>query len=115
MNKQIEDVLNSNNKRDIKALFYFDRNTDVEFIRRKFIIWSRYFFPQFFSSKDAPFHEDMDIRIISIYKNGDSFLNIAFRNSAKTTRTKLFIAFAIANDGDHFRKYFKIVSKDFHN
>ena len=35
-----------------------------------------------------------------------------FRNGAKTTRTKLFIGFVLANDKDHLRKYIKILTKD---
>jgi len=115
MNKAILKILNSGNNPQIKALFSFDRETDSELIRKKFLYWSRYFFPQFFPNKDAQFHKTMDSGNIGVYKNSDSFLDIAFRNSAKTTRTKLFIAFAIANDEGHYRKYFKVLSKDLSN
>lgn len=41
-----------------------------------------------------------------------SFVDIAFRGGAKTARTKLFVAFAIANDIGHHRKYLKVLSED---
>lgn len=43
------------------------------------------------------------------------FVDIAFRGAAKTTRTKLFVAFAVANDLEHIRKYVKILSADGNN
>jgi len=97
-----------------KALFSFTDNPDEE-IRVKFNLWARFFFPRFFSSKDAPFHKEIDLGNIGVYRRGESFLNIAFRGSAKTTRTKLFIAFAIANDLSHYRRYFKVLSKELSN
>ena len=98
-----------------RAFFTFDRQTPPEEIRIKFVYWSRFFFPKFFSSPDALFHKDIDEGNIGVYLNGGQFLDIAFRGSAKTTRTKLFVAFCIANDQSHYRKYFKVNSKDIGN
>lgn len=88
---------------------------DTELIRQKFGYWSRWFLPQFFQNEDAPDHKEQDTRIINIYKLGGSFLNIAYRGEAKTNRGKLLRAFFIANDEEHYRKYFKILSKDLGN
>lgn len=44
-----------------------------------------------------------------------AFVNIIFRGGAKTTRTKLFLAYAISNDIEHSRKYIKILTKDISN
>ncbi len=116
MNKEILDILDKGSRSQIKALFLFIRETEADLIRKKFLIWSRYFFPQFFPHQDALFHLQMDRGNIGIYLNQQySFLNIAFRGSSKTTRTKLFIAFCIANDEEHYRKYFKVLSKDIGN
>lgn len=120
MNDTIKKILAEGKKSQIKALFLFGRQTSDEMIRTKFKLWSRYFFPKFFESKDAMFHEAIDRGNIGVYTGrtptGErSFLNIAFRGSAKTTRTKLFIAFCIANDTDHYRRYFKVLSKDLGN
>lgn len=114
MNK-IYEILDSGNKTQIKALFLFNSETSPELIRQKFLYWSRYFFPQYFKSNDAPFHKLIDEGNINAYLKPSQFLNIAFRGSAKTTRTKLFIAFAIANDEGHYRRYFKVNSKDIGN
>jgi len=115
MNQKVLDILNSGNPTAIRALFVFDKETDIDLIVKKFNIWSRYYFSQFFESKDAPFHKDIDLGNMGVYKNGGSFLNSAFRGSAKTTRIQLFIAFAIANDDGHYRKYIKILSKELSN
>lgn len=115
MNKAVLDILNNGSKSQIKALFVFDRQTEAELIRQKFLYWSRYFFPKFFSSPDASFHQKIDEGNIGVYKNGGSFLDVAYRDSAKTTRTKLFIGFVVVNDEDHYRKYIKVLSKDLSN
>ena len=120
MNQKVLNILNSNSPGEIKALFLFNKDDEAEIIRKKFLYWSRWFFPQFFDSADAPFHKTIDFGNIGIYVNKtptkeNSFLDIAYRNAAKTTRTKLFIAFAIANDEGHYRKYFKVLSKEFSN
>lgn len=82
----------------------------------KFNIWGRHFFPKFYKVSDAPFHRDIDLGNIRVYRGEQGeFLDIAFRGAAKTTRTKLFVAFAIANDEDHLRRYFKVLSADVHN
>ena len=111
----ILDVLNGENEAKIKAVFLFNKDDDIDLVRKKFLYWTRYFFLQFFENPDAPFHKEIDKKNIGVYLNGGSFLNIGFRNSAKTTRTKLFTAFAIANDESKHRKYIKVLSKDLKN
>jgi len=115
LNKTILETLNSGLMSQIRILFSFNQDNDIELIRKKFFYWSRYFFPNYFESKDADFHRKIDEGNIGVYLNGDSFLDIIFRGGSKTTRTKLFIAFAIANDESHYRKYFKTLSKDSKN
>jgi hypothetical protein len=108
-------ILKRENPKEIRLLFAFTREDETEIIRQKFYYWSRFFFPQFFQSDDAPFHKTMDEKNIEVYKNGGSFLNIAYRGAAKTTRNRLFKAFVIANDESHYRKYFKVLSKELSN
>ena len=119
MNKAVLKILEKGTLKQKKALFLFDRKTDREMIRTKFLYWSKWFLPSYFREKtgeyvkDAPFHKRMDEENINVYVGRrPSFLNIASRDFAKTTRTKLFIAFVVANDEFHFRKYFKVLSKD---
>jgi hypothetical protein len=98
----------------IKPLFTFDIIKDSdEKILLKFSLWARNYFPRYFSSKDAQFHKEIDQNNLATYK-GDiaSFVDIAFRGAAKTARTKLFIAFCISNDLNHYRRYIKVLSAD---
>lgn len=115
MNQKILKILNEGTASQIKALFLFNKEDEDETIYKKFLIWSRWFFPQYFPSKDALFHKKMDYGNIGVYKSGGSFLDIGFRGCSKTTRTKLFVAFCIANDEGHYRKYFKVLSKELDN
>ena len=112
----VEEILEKGNKQEVRALFSFDDTDTIEDIYIKFNLWSRWFFPKYFDTDDAPFHEEMDRRRIRIYLGLDpTFLNAAFRGSAKTTKAKLFRAFVIANDELRRRKYFRILSKDLGN
>lgn len=112
-NKTIQQILNDGVKEELFALFTFTRAESVEAIVLKFNLWGRYFFPKYFSSPDAEFHKEIDTFNTKLFR-GDikSFTDIAFRGAAKTTRTKLFYAFWIANEKTRFRKYLKILSKD---
>ena len=113
---KIQKILLGTDKKLKKALFLFGKNNSDKEIIFKFGLWSRYFFPQYFTSKDAWFHKEMDLYNLQAYKGElTSFVNISFRGSAKTVRTKLFIAFCIANDEDTTRKYIKVLSADIDN
>lgn len=99
-----------------RALFEFDRGTKPDEVVKKFRIWSRWLFPKYFPSKDAPHHAEADLRRARVYLGLDTvFLNIAYRGDAKTTRAKLFRAFVICNDRSHFRQYMRVLSKDLSN
>lgn len=113
---KIQEILAKGNKAEVRALFAFNTsNTEAE-VLLKFNLWSRWFFYQYFKAKDAPFHKDLDGNNLKAYRGViRSFTNIIFRGGAKTTRTKLFLAFAISNDRDHSRKYIKILTKDIAN
>ena len=114
--KKVLKILEEGNIDKVRTLFSFDVTTENEIIRKQFGVWVRYFYPKFYSSKDAPFHKDMDTAEIRLYKGGLKYLiNAIFRGGAKTTRKKLFLAFCIANDRGHFRKFLKVLSKDIKN
>ena len=116
MTKAIQDILDNGSAAQVRALFEFTKETPPEFVLKKFRIWSRYFFPKYFESPDAPHHADGDSHRIRVYLGRDpAFLNIAYRGDAKTTRAKLFRAFAIANDASHSRRYMRVLSKDIGN
>ncbi len=79
----------------------------------KFQLFARHFFPKYFSSEDADFHPQIDLNNLKVYRGElEQFVDGAFKGAAKTSRTKLFIAFVVAADQDHFRKYFRILSAD---
>lgn len=65
---------------------------------------------------DAPFHREMDLNTIRVYRGTQRvFLDADFRGAAKTTRKKLFLGFVLGNDLDHYRRYIKVLSEDIKN
>jgi hypothetical protein len=109
----VEEIMMSDDKEAHLALFRFTVQDDDELILNKFKLWGKTFFPKYFKGKDASFHEAIDLGNLHAYKAIiKTFTDIAFRNAAKTTRTKLFLAFVIANDGENFCKYIKVLAKD---
>lgn len=116
MNQAVKKILDTGTPSAVRALFEFDTQTPPPTILKKYHLWSRYFFPKYFASKDAPNHHEGDMHRIRAYLGLDPvFLNIAYRGDAKTTRAKLFRAFAVANDMSHFRRYMRVLSKDVGN
>jgi hypothetical protein len=110
---KIKEILKSENPKELLALFNFDVSIPNERILLKFNLWARYFFPNYFGSPDAPFHEDINLNNLQIYKGElDAFVDCAFRGAGKDVKTQLFITYAILNDTGHYRKYFKCLSDD---
>lgn len=113
---EIKEILKKGTLKEKRALFSFTKDYSDESIILKFNIWARYFFIGYFTSDDAPFHKEIDYYNIQAYKGTiNSITNIAFRGGAKTSRTKLFLAFCIANDREHYRRYIKVLSEDGNN
>lgn len=109
----IEEIIKNEDAVELKSLFSFDHTDSDVAVVFKFSLWARYFFIKYFSSKDAPFHKEIDLHNLETYRGSiDSFLDIAFRGAAKTARTKLFVAFCISSDIEHSRRYIKILSED---
>lgn len=113
----IEEIIKRNKPDELRALFAFDLNTDEnELILTKFDIWARFFFLKYFSSKDCEAHRQMDLNNLKAYRGEISqFVNIAYRGFAKTARTKLFLAFCIMNDLNHYRRFIRCMSADLDN
>lgn len=108
-----QEILKKGDLKEKKKLFSFHSGTSNEVVLFKFNLWARYFLPKYFKSEDAPFHEEMNQANLDIYRgNLEAFVNAAFRGAGKDMKMKLFIPFCIANDLDHFRKYFKVLSED---
>lgn len=107
------DLLETGTLLQRKALFLFTPQDSIEDILIKFNLWARYFQPKYFSSEDASFHEVIDRNNLNTYLGKQPvFVDVAFRGAAKTARTKLFVAFCIANDETHFRRYIEVLSAD---
>lgn len=105
--------VNSDDIKVLKSLYAFDNSNDNDSVIFKFNLWSKKYFKKYFTSEDAPFHYEIDSYNLKVYRGEITyFTNIAFRGAAKTARTKLFMAFCIANDMDHFRKYIKVLAED---
>lgn len=110
---EVQKILSSDDLEQKEALFLFNLTDPVETILLKFNLWARYFFPQYFESEDALFHDEMNSDNIRVYIGElDAFINGAFRGAGKDVKTKLFIPFCILNDSSHFRRYFKVLSED---
>ncbi len=108
----LQKLLQKNNPSELKSFFAFD-DQEAKLVLARFDIWARKYFGKYFTSDDAPFHKEIDTYNLQVYRGEiPSFTDIAFRGAAKTARTKLFIAFCILNDKNHFRKYIKILSED---
>lgn len=111
---KIQKILNEEDPKEMLALFNFDLKEDNdETILFKFNIFSRFYFPQYFESPDADFHDEINRNNLKAYRGViDSFVDVAFKGAGKDVKTKLFIAYVILNDKSHFRRYFKIISED---
>lgn len=111
--QQIKQILDSEDVQKIRALFSFVCGDEMGMTLFKFNLWARYCFPKYFSSPDAPFHKEIDENNFKIYYGKlVSFVDCAFRGAAKTARTKLFFAYCICNDLEHYRKYMKVIAED---
>lgn len=111
--KTLKDLLKSTDLSELKGLFAFDKSNSIEQINLKFNLWGRKYFSQYYQSKDAAFHKEIDELNIKLYLGEISqFVNVAFRGASKTSRTKLFLAFCICNDLDKRRKYIRVLSAD---
>lgn len=119
----MEELLERGDRKEIRALFALDRHTTEDEAVFLFRIWCRHFFPGYFMDPmetrvypDAPFHDDIDRRNWRVYAGlKPRFINIVFRGGAKTTRTKLFLSFVIANDEERRRRYIKVLTHDIKN
>jgi hypothetical protein len=97
-------------------LFLFDTETTNEIVAFKFNLWSRYFFARYFTSPDCKAHEEMDLNNIKAYRGQiTQYVNIAYRGFAKTARTKLFLAYVIANDQNQTKRFIRCLSADLDN
>ena len=110
----IEQIIFHGTAAQRKCLFSFDKNSTNKEILKQFQLFSRSQYIRYFKGKSAKFQDEMAMNLIRSYR-GERYINIAFRGSAKTTLTKLFVAFVLLNDEDHSNRYLKVLSRDLKN
>lgn len=109
---EIRRILLDGTSEEKKVLFGFSLEKDsIEKIVFKFKLFCANY-PRYFKHEPAPFHDEMITKYARSYAGLKNFLNIAFRGCAKTTLMKLFVAFVLLNDEDHYRKFIKVLTKD---
>jgi hypothetical protein len=97
------------------TFFSFDKTMDRKMIAFKFQFWAATMYPRYFQSKPAEFHDDFVKHMFEVYFGEIKYTNLGFRGCAKTTFSKLFIAYVLLNDRDEFRKYIKVLTRNFGN
>lgn len=112
---EIKNILSGDDNKAKLNLFSFDSSNDLESIYRKFVLFSRSQYGRYFKTKSAPFHKKMILNELKTYISNDTYLNIAFRGSSKTTGKKLLVVFVLLNDVEHRKKYLKINTRDLKN
>lgn len=110
-----EKVINTGTDEEILALFAFNKNDPRELIAFKFQYWAYKCFPRYFSSPPAAFHSQFVFNMLNAYYGESNYLNLGFRGCAKTSYTKLFLAFVLLNDQESTRKYIKVLARNFGN
>lgn len=68
MDTSIKELLNNGTAVELRALFAFTIEEDTERIIVKFNLWARKYYPEYFDSLDAPFHEEIDRNMVELYK-----------------------------------------------
>lgn len=116
MRLSINEILESEDPETLKACFSFNSKDSNALVLLKYNLWTRKFFPRYFSSPDADFHADSDLYTLKLYR-GEllDLVDAEFRGAAKTARRKLFRSFVICNDMDHSRRYLKVAAEDGNN
>jgi hypothetical protein len=110
-----EKVWNEGTNSEKLAFFAFESDEPRKMIAFKFTYWIYKFYPRYFQSAPAPFHEQMALNQLAAYYGDENYTNLGFRGCAKSTYTKLFIAYALLNDMEHRRKYIKVLARNLGN
>lgn len=110
-----KEVVFEGTDKDRLSFFAFNSETKEHILQFKFQFWAATFFSRYFDSKPAPFHDDIVVNMIRAYYGKHNYANLGFRGCAKTTYTKLFMAYVILNDMDAHRKYMKVLTRNIGN
>jgi len=97
------------------AFFAFESTEPFKMVAFKFTYWIYKLYPRYFQSAPAAFHEQMVMNMLTAYYGKGNYTNLGFRGCAKSTYSKLFIAYALLNDMDHTRRYIKVLARNLGN
>jgi len=111
----VEEIIATNDDQQIRNFFSFDHETPDFMFLFKFKTWAFKMYPRYFQSKPADFHDQIIYHMWLAYYGKHKYLNLGFRGCAKTTYTKLFLAYIILNDRDGTRKYIKVLTRNLGN
>lgn len=110
----IKDIILKGKPEEKKVLFGFTKDDNDERVYKKFQWFAKGNYIRYFKGQDAPFHKEKILKVIASYR-GENFIDLEFRGSSKTSLGKLFLAFVLLNDTEHFRRYIKVNTKDIKN
>lgn len=113
--RKAEEILGTGDPDKIINFFAFNKDTKRHVLIFKFKLFAFKLYPRYFQSKPAEFHDDIIDHMISAYYGEIKYTNLGFRGCAKTTYTKLFLAYVILNDMDATRKYIKVLTRNIGN
>ena len=114
-NDKAKKIIYEGTDEDRLGFFSFHKDMNPDVVQFKFQMWAATAFPRYFTSKPAPFHDDFFQHMLSAYYGKIKYTNLGFRGCAKTTFSKLFIAFVLLNDREETRKYIKILTRNIGN
>lgn len=110
-----EKTINEGTDEERLAFFAFRITDDKQIIRFKFQYWAFKLYPRYYQSKPAEFHDLFIEHMLDAYIGEYNYTNLGFRGCAKTTFSKLFLAFVILNDCGFHRKYMKVLTRNVGN
>jgi len=116
MNETIENILFEGTSSEKRELFGFSDTDDIDLIYKKYVYFTRFFFPTSFSSKGVDKHEELTKHYLNSYLGKQNFIIKGFRGCGKTAIMKLVMVFVLACDNrTNRRMYNKVLSKDLKN
>lgn len=113
--KIANDIIKKGDRQEILTLLAITGKESPDLFRFKFEFFCYLFFPRYFTSKGADFHDVIIEHMRQSYYGEIRYLNLGFRGCAKTSYTKLFLTFMVLNDRVLTRKYIKVMTRNMGN
>lgn len=97
------------------AFFAMSGKESDDVFQFKFQTWAGSIYPRYFKSPPAEFHDSFIRHMRHAYEGDIKYTNLGFRGCAKTTFSKLFIAYVLLNDMREKRKFIKVLTRNLGN